>query len=485
MRRSVAVALVLAGVLGAAACEPLRDAFSARVDVVAVAGDETLTVERLSQLAGLGKQVPVQQEAIRRLALVWVDYALFAQAIADGRPLGDSTTVAQAMWPAIAQLKWERYHDALIADRAALNPTALDSAYATGELRLFQHILLRASQSEAPQVVAEKERRLRGILADARRDGARFATLAARWSEDPGSKERGGLLGVAGHGSYVAPFEDAAWALEPGEISDVVRTPFGVHIIRRPPLAEVRDSFRLGLEERRAFAFDSAFVDSLSRAARLRVTGSAPALARQAVENFDAARANNATLASYANGRFRVRDLARWLSAMDPQVAQGIVGAADSQITQFVRVLAERQLLLDAAHRAGTALSGDDWAYLRAVHDSALHTLVNIFGLDTATLAATTGPDTRQRVAMAKVNDYLDRVVAGRAQFIPIPPFLSEALRSGTRWRLYNAGVRRGLERAQQLRATADSMAAGGEPQPNVMTPAPGPAPVPGADAGR
>ena len=487
MRRSVTVSLVLVGALGAlAGCEPLKDAFSARVDVAAEANSEQLTVERLSQLAGLGKQVPVNQEAVRRLATVWVDYALFAQAVASGRSLADSATVAQAMWPAIAQLKWERFHDKLMAERMTLAPTALDSAYAAGELRLFQHILLRASQAEAPQVVAEKERRLRGYLTEVRRDGSRFASLAARYSEDQGSKDRGGLLGVAGHGAYVTPFEDAAWALEPGQVSDVVRTPFGVHIIRRPPLAEVRDSFRVGLEERRAFAFDSAYVDSLSTAAHLRVASSAPALARQAVQNFDAARGNNATLASYADGRFRVRDLAQWLSAMDPQVAQGITGAADSQITQFVRVLAERQLLLAAADRAGTVLTDDDWGYLRAIHDSALRTLVGIFGLDSARLAATTGPDTRQRVAMAQVNDYLDRVVVGRAQFIPIPPFFAEALRSEANWRVHNAGVRRALERAQALRATSDSLSGGAEGgRPNVMTPAPGPAPIPGADTGR
>jgi hypothetical protein len=55
--------------------------------------------------------------------------------------------------------------------------------------------------------------------------------------------------------------------------------------------------------------------------------------------------------------------------AMDPQVAQGIPTAADSQVTQFVRVVAERQMLVQAAEEAGTALTPEDWAYLRATHD--------------------------------------------------------------------------------------------------------------------
>jgi hypothetical protein len=473
MRRSV---LVL-GVVALAACEPLKDAFSARADIAARAAGDALTVERLSQLAGLSKQVPLQPDALRRLATVWVDYTLLAAAVTEGRSLDDSLTVLAAMWPAVAQLRWERFHDTLLAERTTVTEPQVDSAYDAGGLRLFQHILLRTPPSAAPPDVAARERRAEELARQARRGGATFARLAEQNSEDPGSKARGGLLAVSGRGAYVTAFEDAAWALAPGGVSDVVRTPFGLHVIRRPPLAEVRDTFRTGLEERLAFTLDSVLVDSIAEVRRLRVESDAPARVRELVESFETTRDNRATLATYRGGRFRVRDLARWLMAMDPQVAQGIPQAADSQVKQFVRLVAERQMLVHAAEDAGTALTPDDWSYLRATHDSALRTLYRVVGLDPQGLRdSSANADAMRRLASARVNDYLDRVLGGQAQFFPVPPFFADALRRNARWSISAAGLRRALERAQALRAAQDSAT------PRV-TPAPGPPPIPGADS--
>jgi peptidyl-prolyl cis-trans isomerase D len=380
------------------------------------------------------------------------------------------------MWPLVSQLKWERFHDRLTSAGANLSAQRVDSAYQAGQLRLFQHILFQVPPGAAPTVDAQKRRQAEQLLPQARSAGARFGQLAGRYSDDNGSKVQGGALGVSARGQFVAAFEDAAWQLPPGGVSAVVKSPFGYHIIRRPPLAEVRDSFRAGIEDRIAFQGDSLYLDSLTVKRRIAVVSRAPALVRAAVQDLDVARSSGQVLVKYRGGAFRVRDFARWLAALDPSVAQALPQAPDEQINQFLKAIVQRQLLLEQADSAKVTLTPEDWQLLRAQHDSAIALLGQVLNLTPQMLrdsAAT--PDARLRFAMARVNDYLDRVVHGRARFFPVPPFLGEALRARARWSVDEAGVRRALERAQQIRTAADSGRSTGVPR---MGPAPGPAPI-------
>jgi peptidyl-prolyl cis-trans isomerase D len=90
-----------------------------------------------------------------------------------------------------------------------------------------RHILLSVS----PERTAEQAR---AELEEARQrlaSGADFAELARQLSDDPGSKDRGGDLGLFGRGDMVAPFEAAAFGAEPGEVVGPVETDFGLHLI--------------------------------------------------------------------------------------------------------------------------------------------------------------------------------------------------------------------------------------------------------------
>jgi NIMA-interacting peptidyl-prolyl cis-trans isomerase 1 len=63
--------------------------------------------------------------------------------------------------------------------------------------------------------------------------GARFEDEVREYSDEPGAAERGGDLGVFGRGQMVKTFADAAFALKVGEVSEIIETPFGFHIIKR------------------------------------------------------------------------------------------------------------------------------------------------------------------------------------------------------------------------------------------------------------
>ena len=471
MRRLSLVFLPLALV----GCGALRDAFSSRADIVARANDQTLTVEQLADWAGANRDLPLDPLTLARVSHAWVDYTLFAEALAGGKDLLDSATAAATMWPMVSQLKWQKLHNRLTA-RESLTPQQVDSAYETGQVRVFQHILFQVPQNAADSIDKRKHRQADQLLPQARAAGARFPQLASRYSEDPGAKAAGGSLGLATRGQFVPQFEEAAWQLAPGAVSPVVKTQFGYHIIRRPPLAEVRDSFRVGLESRITRELDSLYVDSLDIKRRIKPVDRAPEYVRNAVQDVDAARTSNRVLVSYRGGSLRVRDLMRWLSALNPQLVQSLPQAGDQQITQFLKAIAQRQVLLEQADSARITLSPDDWRQIREEHDSTIVTLTTILNLTPEVLRDSVGPSPQARAsfAAARANDYLDRVLHKRARYFPVPMFLAERLRDQGRWSVDEAGIRRAAERGGELRA--DSGQAGGGPP--RMTPAPGPPPI-------
>jgi len=92
------------------------------------------------------------------------------------------------------------------------------------------HILLRANQQASQEEWDAVKVRIDSVY-KALKDGADFAELAKKVSQDPGSARQGGLLPFVQHGQFVKEFEDAAFALQPGEMSGVIQSPFGYHII--------------------------------------------------------------------------------------------------------------------------------------------------------------------------------------------------------------------------------------------------------------
>jgi parvulin-like peptidyl-prolyl isomerase len=102
-----------------------------------------------------------------------------------------------------------------------------------------RHILIMHQGSKRkPASVTRTEdeaRQLIGEIAEKLKGGADFAELARQYSECPSGKRKGGDLGTFGKGKMAPPFEKAAFALEENQISDIVETDFGFHIIQRLP----------------------------------------------------------------------------------------------------------------------------------------------------------------------------------------------------------------------------------------------------------
>ncbi len=107
--------------------------------------------------------------------------------------------------------------------------TQKDSLPALNAAVRLSHILFLVEAGESAQRSAKA---LIDSLLSLARSGQDFAELAKQFSEDPGSASRGGELGLIERGDFVKEFEEAAFALKPNEISEVVKTQFGFHIVQ-------------------------------------------------------------------------------------------------------------------------------------------------------------------------------------------------------------------------------------------------------------
>lgn len=104
--------------------------------------------------------------------------------------------------------------------------------YATPEQRRARHILYAAGKDASSDDKAKAKAKAEAALAQLKANPQRFAELAKAESQDPGSAAQGGDLGLFGKGMMVKPFEDTAFALGKDELSGVVATDFGFHLIQ-------------------------------------------------------------------------------------------------------------------------------------------------------------------------------------------------------------------------------------------------------------
>jgi peptidyl-prolyl cis-trans isomerase C len=138
------------------------------------------------------------------------------------------------------------------------------------------HILLSTRDPNTGEPLSAEQKAAKRKLAEEllkrARDGEDFAKLAREYSEDPGSRERGGEYTFP-RGVMVAEFEAAAFALNTNQISDIVTTSYGYHIIklhekipaRKVPFEEARDDIKEGLKQREIARRLSDYMEQLKR----------------------------------------------------------------------------------------------------------------------------------------------------------------------------------------------------------------------------
>ena len=489
MKRSLVLAFAVSVPL--AACDGFKEAMTAHVDVAARAGSQELSVTRLGELLGASK-APLRRDVVETVAGMWVNYQLLARAAAHDDSLNQPEVIDQAMWAATTNSRIKKWYDVIAKNWVSTDTAGNAAAFASGKYLAARHILFNAPPGNSPAAdsALKKAQSVRAQLTS-----ANFAEMATKYN-GPNAAGPGGDLGLFAKEQMVPEFSNAVIALKPGEISQPVRSQYGYHVIRRSTYEEVKDQFAQMNNQAATRTGESTYVAKLDEAAKVQVKPNAAAVVKAVAAAPDAHKDDKTVVATSTMGDLTAARVAQWIPAFSPnaqQLRQQIQQAPDSLIPSFVKAVFRNDLLLRQADSAKVGLDTSETTEIKRAFVSMVANTwsgLNISPNRLADSAKTVAE--RERLAAARVDNYLDRLLTKDEQFIPVQPPLESALHSKYDYKINAAGIDRALERAQRIRAVADSTKAAQQPQsavplpgqPGAATPTtPSPAPAPDSAA--
>jgi len=456
---SLAVALV--------ACDSFKEAMTAHVDVVARAGSQELSVKRLGEMLG-NTAVPLQaqngKDIAKVLANLWVDYQLLGQAAAHGDSLADPKKIDDAMWLQLADLRSRKWHDQYMKAHGPALTGNEEQRFNTSGALAARHILfttqgLSPAAKDSVRKVAESVR--------ARATAANFSQLAQQYSADPGSKARGGALGIFQPGQMVPEFDKAIQALKPGEISPLVETQFGYHIIYRQPYSEVKDEYASTANQDAQQQADSIWLSGLEKSGNVKVKPEAGKLVKAAAADLDGHRDDRTVVGSSNAGDLTVGRVVRWMESYPSRanVPAQIAQAPDSVVPNFVRSVLQRELVIRQADSAKVQI---DTADINEMHRAFTQSVASAWaglGIAPKMLAdSAKSVDARERLAASRVETFIDGLLAQKVGFVEVPKPVESVLRSKYDVKLSQQGLDRALASALKIRAANDSTRASAAP---------------------
>jgi peptidyl-prolyl cis-trans isomerase D len=496
MTRHKLRASALIAVIALSACAGLRDALTAHVDLVARAGSQELSVKRLAEMMAAA-QVPPRKDVALAISNLWVNYQLLAQSAAKGDTFTDAA-VDEAMWAQIAQVKSKKYYDVVAKTFPRPDSSAYEAKYNAGELLAARHILFMANTNPGPTQM--KPAQVDSVRKEAEKvlkmtNAANFADMAKKYSKD-GSAAQGGDLGVFPKGAMVPEFEKGVLALKPGQVSALVQSPFGFHIIMRETWPEARDKFTAEYAKTAQRGTDSVFMANLEKSANVEVKASVAKTVKSIAEDLDGFREDNTVVATSRSGNLTAGRMAKWIAAFPAQmrIREQIASAPDSAMPYFVKNVMRNEIILHAADSAKLGVDSADAAGIRGAFRSSLANTMGALRITAKDLAdSAKTPAEKERLAASRVESYLDKLLKNQAQFVDVSEPVSLALRRKFDARVVQAGIDRAVAESEKMKAAADSAKAANLPKSVVPipgapgaasaapTPTPAPAPAPAA----
>ncbi len=447
----------LAGVALAALVAACGDAASDE-GIVARVDDYRLTVDDAVELLVDEERLAADVGVVESLAELWIDYTLLAEAAAEDTTFSD-LDVEPLVMRQIGQMMVFQLRDSVIQVDTFVTDDELRSMYETEspEVQLrASHIMLEVPAGASPAArdsVVAALRALRQRVVE----GADFEALARQFSQDPGTARMGGDLGYFTRGDMVAPFEEAALALEPGQVSDVVQTPMGLHIIRLDErrvrqFDEVAVGYRREVQRRMVQEAESVFVGDLVDRVAPEITEGAAEIVREmaaAPGSGLTGRAARRSLVEWEGGSISVGEFQELLRLENAILRNQLEQATDEVVEDFLLGLVRRDLLIEQAEAAG----------LRPVRDS-IDSLVDDARVQLRSAARTLGlldldqaPGEDLEIAIQRaVMEALADNLSGATRIVPLG-LVSFQLREGRSAAILEEGMGEVIVDVAQIRA--------------------------------
>ncbi len=443
-------------------------------DVVAKVPATQLSVTRLSDILG-NSQAPLDKDVARSVAELWVNYQLLAAAGAKGDSLSDAKTMDEALWSTIQQMKVKKFYDTYQKTWDTVKIASDEQRYNDGEKLGARHILVLAADTAPEAQRAAARKKAEAIRAEA--TAANFAKLAAARTEEPGGGERGGELPLFGPQEMVPEFEKAVRDIKPGEISPVIQTSYGYHVIYRLPYSEVREKFAPLAAQRNGAIADSIYLATAEKNAKVELVSGAAVKAQSVARSPLSFGKDNAAIAKYKGGELTASEFSDWIGAYDPraQVRPQIMSAPDSLVEKFIYQIVRNELMARAADSTKMKPDSAELGNLYLNYKNAVSQTWTVLGVDPTKLAdsAKKGGEVA-KIAAARIETYLDKLVKNEVQFVDVPYPVARALQRKFEFSLNEAALEKVVERAKTVRATADSLrakAGPGAPPPTGAAP--------------
>ena len=456
---------MIVGVL--VACEGFKKAMGSHSDVVAKAGSQELTVDRLSALLSQAK-VPVTSDIAKAITNIWVDYELLGVAAAHDDSLSDPKTIDDALWPIIAQMRAGKWHDE-VAKTFHIDTSGAEAKFNAGDVLAARHILFLVPQGATPAQSDSIRKVAEGVRAQV--TPSNFTQMAQKYTQEPGGAQRGGDLGVFTKGAMVPQFEQAVAALKPGQLSPVVKTQFGYHIIRRSTYPEVAAEVAQRVNGPALQAADSVYISKLEAAGNIQFKPNAVTIIKDAAKDLDAHRADKTVIATSKAGDFTVSRLTLWMQAFQQREDLGkrLQTAPDSIVLAFAKNVLRNELVLHQADSAKIALTPDEMKELHQKFTEVVAASWDQLGLSPKSLAdsAKTLP-AREKLASTRVNAYLDKLMQQQAGFVQVPPPLEMMLKQKYNVTINGAAMDKAVASSTALKAKSDSLRAKNAPPTEV-----------------